>query len=446
MAMCNACRYWRETLISNSESWCFISGKNPDLLLLSLERSGSYPLEVELSADTLFSYAIWDIRPHIHRLASLRCRIEETDPLFLQTFSQLDQSPIFHTLSIGTDRAPTVDPQDIEIGLVSGDMPSLRTLELLPFPIIPQFVQFKHLTSLQLDILYSNLTDVLDLLAANPSLEKVRLLGNFENSEDEREAGSIFLEHLRFLTVEKCTTRTFLEKLTLPRDTRMFVHYNIISHIIPSTHPLPQSMREYANLQGLTSLWVLFYDETYIDATGLNGSVALKFMDRQDASFMCNAIDSLPATDITRLLCEFHPALTPVEIDKVKMMMDMLPHLEEIVLAHFDERDVRRFLSTLTNTSGWKKLLRLKFVHCRQLMNWFPGLIQMVAERMDRGLGLDIVTVVYVGEERSQELFDVLRGFVGRVEEVEVGIGEVIMSEPVWDDANCTTRLTSVPM
>ena len=419
-----------------------------DLLPLSLERSGSYPLEVELSADTLFSHTIWDIRPHAHRLASLRCHIEGTDPLFLQIFSQLDRSLILHTLSIETARAPTVDSQEIEIGLVSGDMPSLHTLELLPFPITPQFMRFRHLTSLQLDVGYSTLTDVLDLLAANPSLEKVRLLGNFEDSEDERTAGGIFLKHLRFLTVERSMTCTFLEKLTLPRGTRIFIRYSIITHLVPFTPPLPQSMRGYANLQGLTSLWVLlaFQNETYIDATGPNGSVAMEFMDRQDASFVCNAIDLLPATDITQLVCEFHPALTPVKIDKVKKMMDMLPHLEEIILIHFDGKDVERFLSTLTITNGWKKLLRLKFVHCRQLMNWIGNLIETAAERMDRGLKLDIVAVVSEGEEGLRDMFDLLKGFVGRVEEVEVGAGEVIRSEQVWDDADCTARLTSVPV
>jgi hypothetical protein len=133
-----------------------------------------------------------------------------------------------------------------------------------------------------------------------------------------------------------------------------------------------------------------------------------------------------------------------MKIDKVKKIMDMLPHLEEIVLIHFDKSDTERFLSILRNTSGWKRLSRLKFVHCRQLANWIGELVQTVSERMDRGLVLDIVTVVYEAEEGPQELFDVLRGLV-KLEEV-VEIGEVTRSEQAWDDADCTARITSVPV
>jgi hypothetical protein len=448
MAMSQTCRYWRETLTSNPASWHFISSEYMDVVPLCLDRSGSYPLEVELSTDTMFYNTIRHIGPHVDRLATLRCRLEEANAVSLQTLFQLDHSPNLHTLSIRTDRAPTVDPQAIEMALVSGDMPSLRTLELLPFPVIPQFVEFKHLTNLRLDVIYSTLTNVLDLLAANPLLEKVRLLGNFEESEDTRAAGSILLGHLQFLAVERCTPCTFLETLAFPRNARIFIRYNLVSHFIPFAFTLPRSMGEYANLQGLTSLHVLvaFHNDTCIDATGPNGSIAIRFMDLQDASPVCDAIASLSTTGITQFVYELHPALTGMEIDKVTRMMDMLPYLEEIVLVHFGGTDMQEFLSALKNTNGWIGLLRLKFVHCRHITDWIGDLIEVAAERMDDDLVLGTVTVVCEGVGQEQELFGVLEGFVGALDLVEVGTGEMTRSEQVWDDTSCTTRLTSLPV
>jgi len=205
-------------------------------------------------------------------------------------------------------------------------------------------------------------------------------------------------------------------------------------------------MGEYANLQELTSLHALITNETYIDVTGPNGSIAIRFMDLQDASPVCDAIALLSTTGITQFVCEFHPDLTGMEIHKVTGMMNILPHLEEIMLVHFGEGDVQEFLSVLKNTSGWMRLLRLEFVHCRRITNWIGDLIQVAAERMDDGLMLDTVTMVYEGTEQVQELFDVLGGFVRTLDRVELETREVTRSEQVWDDTNCTAGVISVPV
>jgi len=274
----------------------------------------------------------------------------------------------------------------------------------------------------------------------------VRLLGNFEDSEDTRAIGSIFLDHLQFLTVERCTPCLFLEKLALPRDARIFIRYNLISHLIPFAFNLPQSIGEYVSLQGLASLHALItlQHDTYIDATGPNGSIAIRFTDLQDASPVCGAILSLPTTGITQFICEFHPASTMVEMGKVTKMMDILPRLEEIVLVHFSETATKNLLSPLKDASGWTNLLRLKLVHCRKIPDWIGDLVQVAAERKDEGLMLDNVTVVYGEEEQAQELFDVLKWFVGMVDLVEVRPGEVVRSEQVWDDISCTARMIHV--
>jgi hypothetical protein len=446
MAMSQVCHYWRETLISNPESWYFIRSEYLDLLPLFLERSRSYPLEVELT-DTSFSDTLQHIRPHADRLAVLKCYVETPNALFLRTLSQLDHSPNLHTFSIISARAPTVVPQLIEISFISGDMPNLRTLELLPFPIIPQFAQLKHLTDLRLGVKYSTLTAVLDLLAANPSLEKVRLIDTFEDSEDARGPGNIILRWLQFLSVERCLQCRFLEKLTFPRQARISIRYNLISRLIPFAFTLPQSMGDHANLQGLTSLHALmaFTDNTYIDATGPNGSIAIRFVELQDPSPVCDAIASLSTTGITRLVCEFHPALIVIRMDKVTKIMDVLPYLEEIKLVHLGEANTRDFLSALRNANGWTNLRKLKFVHCRQMTNWIIDLIQVALWRKGKGLMLGSVKVVYKGGERLPESFERLERTVGKLKVVEEGTGEVMRSEVVWDDASCTTRVTSVP-
>ena len=172
----------------------------------------------------------------------------------------------------------------------------------------------------------------------------------------------------------------------------------------------------------------------------------MRIVDLQDASPICDAIALLSTTEITQFVCEFHPALTRMEMDKVIRMMDILRHLEEIELVHFGETDTQKFLSALKNTSRWMRLRRLKFVHCRRITDWISDLIQVAAERMDEDLVLDTVTVVYEGREQEQELFGVLGGFVRTLDLVGVEAGEVTRSEQVWDDTSCTTKVMSVPV
>ena len=448
MAMSQVCHYWRETLISNPESWYFVRSEYLDLLPLFLERSRSYPLEVELT-DTSFSDALQHIRPHANRLAILKCHVEAAKASLLLTLSQLDHSPNLHTFSIVSTRAPTVTAQSIEMAFVSGDMPNLHALGLLPFPITPQFAQLKHLTDLRLQATHSTtLVAVLDLLASNPSLEKTRLIGDFEDGEDARGAGSIILRRLRFLSVERCVQCRFLEKLAFPREARVSIRYNLVSRLVPSASTLPQSMEGHVSLEGLTSLHALmaFTNDTYIDATGPNGSIAIRFVELQDPSPVCNAVASLPTTGITRFVCEFHPALIVTHIDKITGMMDVLPHLEEIKLVHFGKINTRDFLSALINTSGWTKLRKLKFVHCRQMTDWIIDLVQVALWRKGKGLMLCSVSIVYKRGERLPESFERLQRAVGKLKFVEEGAGEVMRSEVVWDDASCTTRVTSVPV
>jgi hypothetical protein len=456
VAMSQVCHYWRRTLLSDASSWSFVSSEFIELLPLFLERSGSHLLEVNLSTDTLFSLpnTIQHIGRHADRLGILRCDLEEDNVVALQALSWLDHSPNLRTFSIKISRPPAVAPGPMEFPPFLGEMPTLHTLKLLPFPITPQIADCKHLVNLQLDVRYSTLTGVLDLLSANPLLEKVRLLGNFEDGEDARAAESIYMKYLRFFTVERCTPCSFLEKLTFPDKARVFIRYNFIPHLAPSVYTLPQPTRRYPNLQGLSSLYALttYPNDTYIDATGPNGSIAIQYTDLQDedGSVLLNTVAMLPTTGVTQLTCESHPAFTGIEICNVVTMMDVLPLLEEITLVHFGSADTQNFLSALANPNRWTCLRRLGFVHCRQVADWIEYFISVAAGREDEGLKLDTVNIVLKergGAERAHtELFDVLEGFVGTLELVEEEAGDILRSAQVWDEANCTTTRVSVPM
>jgi len=444
IAISQVCRYWRETLLSNPESWCFVKSEFMEFVPLFLGRSGSYPLEIDLT-DTWSSYAMGHIRPHAKRLAILRCRVDEASTPFLRALSRLDHSPNLHTLSISSTRAPAVAPELIKMAFISGEMPALRTLELLPFPVIPQFVQFKYLVNLRIEVTHSTLTAVLDLLAANPSLEKVGLVGNFEDVEDDRPAESTVLGSLKFLSVERCAPLRLFEKLTLPRGARVFIRYN--PRFIPPVFTLQQPMERYANLQGLTSLHALMNpgSDTYVDANGPNGSISIRYRELLDPAPLCNTITSLPTTGIIRLVCEFHPALNMVHIDMVARMMDVLPHLEEIELIHFGGENTREFLSVIRTTSQWTMLRGLKFVHCRPVIDWIVDLIRVALERKGDGLMLDVVTIVYE-RERLPGAFERLERGVRTLEVVEESAAEMVRSELVQDDASYTMRVTSIPV
>ena len=446
MAMSQVCRYWRDSLLSNSESWSFVSSECIELLPVFLQRSGSYPLEINLNSDTLLSLTIQQVRPHTNRLAILRCDLEDANDVTFQTLSRLDHSPNLHTFSIKINRPPTATPEVEEMELFAGQTPALRTLELFPFPLIPQFAELRHLVDLRLDVRYSTLTGVLDLLSANPSLERVRLLGNFNDDEDARATGSISMRQLRFLAVERCTPCLFVEKLTFPRNARIFIRCNYIPHLPSFTYALPRSMRGYANLQGLSSLHALmtYPNDTYVDVTGPNGSVALQYTDLQNDTILSDAVAMLSSTGITHLTCEFYPAFIGTEIGKVFTIMDILPHLEEIVLVHFGGGDMQNFISALSDTNRWTDLRRLKFVHCRQIADWISDLIHVALERDSNDLMFDTLTIIDGGHERN-EWFGVLEGFVGTLELVEEEAERMQRSVRVWDEANCTARRVSVP-
>ena len=442
MAMSQVCCYWRETLLSNPESWCFVESEFLELVPLFLGRSGLYPLEVNLT-NTRFSYAVGQIIPHAKRLAILRCDIDKATTSFLRTLSRLDHSPNLHTLSIASARAPAMALELIEMGFISGDMPTLRTLELLPFPIIPQFRQFKHLVNLRLEVTHSTLAAVLDLLMANPLLEKVGLVGSFED-EDVPTAESTVLGRLKFLSVERCASRRLLEKLTLPRGARVLIGYNPIFILPPFT--LQHSMEKYANLRGLESLYALVAGETYVDATGPNGSIAIRFTESsRDPFSLCDAIAPLPTAGITRLVYEIHLASDPEQMDEVTRMMDILPHLEEIELIHFGEEGTQEFLSVIRTTSRWVRLRRLKFVHCRRVTDWIADLIWVALARKGDGLILDTVTIVYE-RERLPGMFERLERAVETLEVVEESVAEMARGELVWDAASYTARIDSVPV
>ena len=435
MTISQVCRYWRETLLSNPESWCFIRSEFPELVPLFLGRSGSYPLEIDLTSRS--SYAVGHIKPHAKRLAIMRCGANG--------LSLLDHSPNLHTLSIAVARTPVVALGLIKATFISGDMPTLRTLELLPFPVIPQFVRFKHLINLRIQVAHSTLTAVLDLLAANPSLEKVGLVGKFKDVEDGRAAGSTVLGRLKFLSVERCAPRRFLEKLTLPRGARVFIRYD--PHFISPTFTLQQSMERYGNLRELTSLHVLmgFMSDTCLDATGPNGSIAMRFMELLDPSPMCNAINPLQTAGIIRLVCEFHPALNMAHVETVTRMADVLPHLEEIELIHFGGDNTREFLSFIRTTGQWTMLRRLKFVHCRRVTDWIVDLTLVALERKGDGMILDNVTIIYKLEQLPA-MFERLARAVGTLEVVEESAAEMMRGELVWDAASYTARVVSVPV
>ncbi|KAF9652276.1 hypothetical protein BDM02DRAFT_3183673 [Thelephora ganbajun] len=443
LAASQVCRYWRNMLISNADNWRFISSEYIDLAPLFLGRSGSLSLEVNLT-DTHLSDAIQLINPHSSRLAVLRCNVREANSVFFGRLSQLGRSPNLHTFSITSTKVPNEPRGFVEIPVVLDRMFSLRTLELLPFQVFPRSLPCNRLTNLQLEVTYSTLTSVLDFLGANPSLRRVRLIGNFKDSNDTRATGSIVLKHLRFISVERCIPRTLLDKLSLSRTTRIFIHYNLtLGQYLPFVFVLPPSVQRYKCLQELTSLYVLTTrtNETYIDATGRNGSTALRFGDVHDTSPVFTVVGSLPVRGVTRLTCEFHPLVASTSMDKVTRMIEVLPHLEEITVVHFGRERTQHFLSVLMDTSKWTGLLKLKFVHCSRTKHWVGDLIQVAIERKDEVLMLDTVTVVYKEGERVKELFDVLEGFVGTLELVEER--EATRSELVWDGDDYTARLTS---
>lgn len=199
---------------------------------LCLERSKPLPLIVTLSNFGQWSAETrWLLGTHTSRFKRLHLEGSVLYDL-VQTFSILTpgEGPLLlrDLALIGSQllgaSGTLLIHQYLHSPILSKDIPTLHNLRLFSFPLVPQMSVLRHLTELDLeDFGPASANTLLDVLANNPSLQKVDIVGPLYNLDSPREDLSIALPHLRSFQVCMCDAVDILRCLHIPRSEHLRV-------------------------------------------------------------------------------------------------------------------------------------------------------------------------------------------------------------------------------
>ena len=128
ITLTHVCRSWREIFISCPSLWTSLTFTDTDKTRTFIERSKFSPLNIyasNLNDETYLDDALSLVMPHIPRLKSLSFH-SDAIPDTLRNF--LCHVPLLEDLEIHID---SPQAQTLDIPLLNGDLPSLRTLSLV---------------------------------------------------------------------------------------------------------------------------------------------------------------------------------------------------------------------------------------------------------------------------------------------------------------------------
>ena len=280
-------------------SWTWITPKWTELLPLSLRLSETVPIEV--SNLESFSHGFTDLLPHYARIASLTLAFSAATRVYCSQIlvSRLHFIPNLRQLSIIAE--PGFTPYWLPI--LSGGMPHLESITLPFFSYGEQVVQLTHLTTINITVEYSALTDVVGLFANNPKLRSAALCGTFRDTSSQRQRGAARMISLRQSDLLSWSATSLLPFLTLEKDAhiRVFGPASILE-IIGAGDLLPSDKMFLPNLVDPQKLhWYLMARDMLMEFTGPNGDFSI-LLPRLEVHIF--AIDSFPLGEVEELYCE----------------------------------------------------------------------------------------------------------------------------------------------
>ena len=297
----HVCRLWRNVISSTPSSWTWINPKWAALLPLSLQLSGSAPIEVEVQSVDTFSFDFVDLLlPHCTRIASFTLAFSAaTRGYCSQIVSKLQYMPNLRELSILAEPGLTTH----WLPILSGDMPRLERITLSAFSYSQQVVQLAHLSTINITVEYSTLVEVVELFANNPKLRSATLCGSFRNKCCQRKPGEVRMGSLRQLDLLSWSATSILPFLALEKGAHIYMFGPaFILETIGAEGLFPSDTTFLPNLAGLKKLcWYIMVHDTLMEFSGPNGGFSILLPRPEVQTF---ATDSFPLGEIEELRCE----------------------------------------------------------------------------------------------------------------------------------------------
>ena len=414
----HVCRYWRQSIISAPENWTLISSDRMSLMALTLERSKSAPLQLEIRNSTRIGQNFRDlITPHLQNTETLKFWALTTIENFTRVFPNFPQSmPNLRLLELhhAVD-APRWDRSIDPFGLFPNTLKSLRLYDI---PLYPPFLEIRTLTelSLQYDVVQPSLDTLLDVLEENRSLESVHLnIDSDEYPTHISQRPAVVLNQLHNLSItcwDATITRTLVSNIPVRRGAHLGVTLRGSSAGLGLNDILSGiSMTHLSNLSSPT-LMTYQIRPREIQLIGPNGSFSYIHPGALIPPFVEFLV--LPLTDVKELRLlhsgpsvAFHPS--------------SFPTLEALTIKHYT--DISHLFSTLfPDPSLFSSLKTLGFFHCDITEKFMEELTRFTSDRKNT-TSTSFHRVVFVHRSRRFSTFASTHGLEEHVPIVEVRFG-----------------------
>ena len=249
---------------------------HPQLRRTILERSKTAPLHVFCLRPS--DGFMEDIGAHTSRIKTLQCKVTFGGGLdepsgFGGSPNQMvsdfkTSSDALETLYLSRNGLSNI-PETVRFGIVPANPKALRTLQLRYVPLTIQLARLTTLTHFHYFNPYVRSDLLLDLLAANASLEDVTIhctgIYNLPNRD------LIVLDHLRQLSLTVGdTTQGLLQCLQLPIPSRVDLFLNRMAEGKPLWELLPPSLDALPGIANTTLLHCKFTTEFHMIVIGSN--------------------------------------------------------------------------------------------------------------------------------------------------------------------------------
>ncbi|KAF9649563.1 hypothetical protein BDM02DRAFT_3186196 [Thelephora ganbajun] len=404
----HVCRHWKNLISSTPSNWTWINPKWAELIPLSLRLSEFAPIEVEVSSIESFSHSSVDVLlPYSERIASFTLTFSAaTRSYYCQIVSGLRCMSNIRMLSIIAE--PELTPCWLPI--LSGSIPHLESITLPFSSYAQQVVQLANLTTVNITVEYSALTDVVELFASNPKLRSATLCGSFRDKSCQRKHGAVRMGSLRQLDLLSWSTTSLLPFLSLKKGAHIRVFGPVsILETVSAWDLSPPDTRFLPNLVGLKQLrWYLMTHNTLMEFTGPNGSLSILLPMPEVQAF---AIDSFPLGEVEELYCEPSSAsdlaIGTKELNQIiASMIPTMNQLRQVTFAMCTNTIIQVVLSNLDRATHLKSITLSHCDHPDPTRDIFRALLLFAKGRISVDAKLEEIRVICRVNAQRTELLD----------------------------------------
>lgn len=392
-----------------------------------IERSGCVALGVVMSSDVTEDWLL-AFRPHIGRLRTLIAFPNRTSyPLLVTHFSDTPAPNLIRLdLTMRGDHRTHPFPH-----LFRAHTPSLTDLYTKGFSTSqPTFIAAAtNLLSLELDLVGTriSITGFLDILEANPKLEKLIIVSSLTpEAEDGNPERIVSLARLQTFVLARCASQMILRHLSLPANTHIIIHRSSITEGGILEEILPPSLTHLNNLNHIKTIGFRSLDLSKIVIDGCRGklfessvTITAKFSHAYRHLQTARMLKPLPSFQplsvihVEDLWWDERILRLASRIVKLGELLVYLPTLHNLVLLGCKCDDIFRALMPTEDAIPSPSLTTLSIYD----YSYFLPLIELASARKAHGVPFKKVTVFCpLGQAYAQNVTMPLERFVEVVE------------------------------